>query len=279
MTAEASLSVQFCGRAALIRCADPDLRRSLAGYFRHCLGRQTSVVASYDITPADKGDWQLWRDGNLLHPQATRLYLFIYLSQDIMAKLAAGCQQALIFHAAGLCQGQSGLIICGRSGSGKSTLAAWLTAAGFDFLSDEIVAIRFDPLEMTGLAWPIVLKRGSTFVWQHWLGAGAAEQMLQFFDGAAWFDPEQLRARCVGGAAQPSLLLFPRYTPDAPLAAQPLSAAEAAFRLMHQLVNFKQLPQQGFQQVAGLARQVKAYSLIYSDVTAAAAWLRGLIVP
>lgn len=277
MTPDESLQVQFCGHTALIQCDDPNLRQSLTRYFRYCLGDSGPVVVTYQITMASNGERQLWRDGQLLHPKPTLLYIVIYLSQDLMAKLITSCQPQLVFHAAGLSRGQRGIILCGRSGSGKSTLSAWLTATGFDFLSDEIVAIGFNPLEMSGLAYPIVLKRGSAFVWQHWLGEEADKDMVQFFDGTAWLDPEQLRAHCLGTVAQPKLLLFPRYAAEATFEVRPLSPAEAAFRLMHHLVNFEKLPDQGFSQVTRLARQVKAYSLTYADVTTAATWLQAQV--
>ncbi len=270
---DAPLQVQFGGHTALIQCDDPDLHQSLARYFRYCLGGNGPVVVTYHITMAMDGERQLWRDGQLLHPKPTLLYIFVYLSQDLMAKLITSCQLQLVFHAAGLSRGQRGIVLCGRSGSGKSTLAAWLTATGFDFLSDEIVAIGSNPLEMSGLAYPIVLKRGSAFVWQQWLGEEADQNMVQFFDGTAWLDPEQLRPSCLGVTAQPKLLLFPRYVAEATFEVRPLSPAEAAFRLMHHLVNFERLPDQGFGQVTRVARQVKAYSLTYADVTTAAAWL------
>lgn len=277
MTLDASLQVQFGGHTALIQCDDPDLRQTLAGYFRYCLGGNGPVVVTYHITMASNGERQLWRDGQLLHPKPTSLYIFVYLSQDLMAKLISSCQSQLVFHAAGLARGQRGIVLCGRSGSGKSTLSAWLTATGFDFLSDEIVAIGFNLLEMSGLAYPIVLKRGSEFVWQQWLGEEADQDMVQFFDGTAWLDPEQLRASCLGTTAQPKLLLFPRYAAEATFEVHPLSPAEAAFRLMHHVVNFERLPDQGFGQVTRLARQVKAYSLTYADVTAAADWLQARV--
>lgn len=271
------LRVQFGDSAALIWCDDLTLRRSLSQYFCHCFGNTAPVVATYQITATKNGELQLRRDEKLLQPIPSLSYVFTYLTRDIVAKLVTRDQQRLVFHAAGLAHGQKGLILCGPPGSGKSTLAAWLTATGFDFLSDEVVAVTLDSREMSGLTCPIVLTRDSAFVWQHWLGENAAQNLTYFLNGTAWLDPELLRPHCVRATAHPQILVFPRYAAGEPFVARPLSAAEAVFRLMHQLVNFKNLPDQGFTAVTRFARQAVAYSLSYADVTTVAAWVEQIV--
>ncbi len=267
MNSDNPLCVQFGDNAALIWCDDSPLRQSLSQYFRHCLrpvdclhpgdclrpvdslhlGNTVSVIATYQITTTNRGELQLWRDDKLLHPAGSEpFYVFTYLTRDVVAKLVTCCQQHLVFHAAGLARGRQGLILCGQSGSGKSTLAAWLTVSGFDFLTDELVAVTFDRYEMSGLAGPIVIKPDSAFIWQHWLDQAVDQSSIHFFGGTAWLDPELLRPHCVRATAYPHLLIFPRYAAGEPLVAQQLSTAEAVFRLMPQLVNFENLPDRGF---------------------------------
>lgn len=268
------LQVEFCNGSALIACSDLFMYEQLSRYFRHCLGDKAPIIVSYKIVSNDDNALQLWRDDKLLHPKASPLYIFLFLSRDIITKLIDYCQHHLVFHAAGLVQHNTGLIVCGRSGRGKSTLSAWLTAIGFDFLSDEVVAIDLKSLEMTGLTCPIILKDTSNFVWQHWLGDDAEARMIQFFNGAAWFDPEEFRENAVCLNTQPQLAIFPHYQAGASLKVTPLSAAESSVELMHQLVNFKKLPNQGFRDVVRLAKHLSAYRLIYSDIEAATTWLK-----
>jgi hypothetical protein len=47
-------------------------------------------------------------------------------------------------HAACVARGGKGVLIAGPSGAGKSTLAVALVRAGFDFLSDDIVFLRYE---------------------------------------------------------------------------------------------------------------------------------------
>jgi hypothetical protein len=132
------LCVQFGGSAALILCDDGALRQWLRQHFRHCLGDAALAVVTYQVTIEDEAV-QLWRDGDPLY-HGPRSSLVEHLMYELTAALTAHCGQHLVFHAAGLARGGSGLIPCGETGSGKSTLAAWLAANGLDFLTDELVA-------------------------------------------------------------------------------------------------------------------------------------------
>lgn len=277
--ANSPLAVQFCGSVAHIWCAEPGLRRLLAHYFRHCLlpagprSRRADAAVTYRVLAEGAYNFQLECDGRLVHVGPAPLYILTYLTRDVPARLVSYCQERLFFHAAGLARGEQGLLLCGEPESGKSTLAAWLTAQGFDFLSDDLMAITPGSQAMSGLPCPIRLKAGSSFVWQRWLGERTELSQPLFFKDTAWIDPELLRPGCLAATASPQLLLFPRYTAGAPLVAQPLSTSEAAYRLMPRLVNYENLASRGFAEVAWLALKTRAYSLSYADVEQAAAWI------
>ncbi|HYN89071.1 MAG TPA: hypothetical protein VER55_11095 [Ardenticatenaceae bacterium] len=197
--------------------------------------------------------------------------------QDVAGTLTAHARQHLVFHAAGLASQANSLILCAESGSGKSTLAAWLTASGFDYLSDELVAVTLDGTEMRGLARPIILREASAFVWHAWLDDSARAGLSRFPSGDYWLDPEVLRPCCVQMLAQPRLLLFPRYTPGRALTIEPLSPAKAVFHLMRRLINARNLPDWGFAGAAKLAGRCTAYSLNYGDVAHASAWIEEIV--
>ena len=265
--------IQFGDNTALVYCDAQVLYRSLHRHFRHCLGDTGSVVVTYQVATEEDLAVQLRRDDELLYRGRQSLHLIEHLMHELTLALTTSCQQHLVFHAAGLACGESGLILCGGSGSGKSTLAAWLTASGLDFLTDEVVAVRFDLGEMIGLVRPIDLKAGSAFVWQRWLDATARQNLTRFPNGAVLLDPELLRPHCVRAFASPRIILFPRYAASEPFVAQRLSPAETLFRLMQCLVNAKNLQGHGFVAATRLARQTTAYSLTYADVISVAAWI------
>lgn len=273
MTGDPLLRVQFGGNAALILCDDGALRQSLHYHFRHCLGDTAPAVVTYRVTTEEDQAVQLLRDGESLYHGSRFPYLIERLMYELTVALTADCRQHLVFHAAGLARGESGLILCGGSGSGKSTLAAWLTATGLDFLSDELVAVTLDLSEMSGLARPIGLKAGSAFVWQRWLDETDRQSLTHSSSGTVLLDPEQLRLHCVCASAHPQALLFPRYVTGEPFVAQRLSTAEALFHLMQRLINAKNLPGHGLEAATRLAQQTTAYSLTYADVISVADWI------
>ncbi len=225
----------------------------------------------------EPNQWQLWSDGQLLHAATEMFYIYIYLTREVVAKLVSCCQQAVIFHAAGLAYNGQGIIFCGASESGKSTLAAWLTASGFDFLSDEMLAVSVSSGQMSGLTCPLVLKKESAFVWQHWHPHLTDQDFINIFDGAVWLDPELLHPNCVQSVAFPRLLIFPRYAPHEPFAVQPLSAAQTVFRLMARLISFSHPIDGGLPVAKRLARQTMAYSLTYSEINQATSWINKII--
>lgn len=270
--------VQFGQSTVAITCHEAEISESLGRYFRHCLSSKAQAkhpIATYDITPTDGPKFQLWRNGELVQPAGVEPdHIFGYLTYDVMARLVGHARDMLVFHAAGVALNDVGVILAARSGSGKSTLAAWLVASGFDFLTDELTAVSLTSGQMYGMAYPIVLKAGSEFVWQHWLGTDAPRMSPYCSAKAFWADADDLRPGSVRETALPRLWVFPKYEAGAPFTAEPISPAAATMQLMYQMVNFKQFADHGFAAVTRLARQIPAYALTYSDLAAPTDWLR-----
>lgn len=268
------LHIQFCERIVRIQGADPTLHRLLSRYFRHCLATNetTAPAAVYHIVEQDN-QWQVWFKDKLIHAAPEPFYIFMFLTRSVTAKLVTGCENHLVFHAAGLAAQDHGLILCGQSNSGKSTLTAWLTASGFGYLADDLIAVDCAPFALKGLTCPLVLKDGSKFVWQRWLPTEVVDQEVDFFGGTAWIDPDLLAPGCVRRTVEPRLLIFPEYQAGQPLTVHRLTAAEAAFRLLPRLINFANFPDRGFAQVTQLVRHITVYHLVHADVAAAAAWV------
>ncbi len=276
VTSRPALYVAFGGNSVRISCNDAGVHQVLDSCFRHCCVDAADAVAEYRVSVCDDGLYQLTGEEQLLYRGPWPFSLVQALMLSLTEALIAHCQEGLVLHAAGLARGQDGLILCGESGSGKSTLAARLTAGGFEFLTDELVAVTPDCSTMSGLARPLNLKAGAAFIWRCHVPESEHGSLPRLDDGTVLLDPDLLRAGCVRLAADPRFLLFPRYTPDAPLAAQRLSPAEALFWAAQRLVNAPNLRDHGFAAAARLARQTAAYRLTYSDVNAAAAWVEQL---
>ncbi len=248
-----------------------ELLAPLETHFIHCLGKINPITAHYTIIPFGESRFNVSLDGGDLFSNLTREQVLFHLMQDAIPRLNGAARLGPIIHAAAVTGGEHGLILCGESGSGKSTLTAWLAAQGFAYLTDEVICI--DGEQISGLPRSIVLKRGSAFVWQKWLGNPPSEGLLQFADGTTWIDPT-LFGVDVCPRTTPRVLLFPRYLPNAELRVEPLKPADALFRLLQGLVNARNFPDGGLAAASRLAKQVRAWQLTYSDLESATAWIR-----
>jgi hypothetical protein len=273
------LSLEFGNSVICIRYNDAQLQQALHCCFRPGLipsnGEEdtTAPVSTYFLNTLRDGRLELQRENELLYRGASSSFALERLMQDVTMTLAVQCREHLVFHAAGLAYGEQGLIFCGESGSGKSTLAAQLITAGFDYLTDELVAIKLDASEMIGFTRPLVLRAGSAFVWRERLAEVNQRHLLRFSEERRLVDPELLRPRSIRISVAPRILLFSRYLAGQPFAVQSLSRAEAVFELMRCLLNAKNLPQGGLSSATHLIQQLASYRLTYSDINQMVTWL------
>lgn len=266
--------VPFGGHVALVTCDQPPLRDLLTVYLRHCQAEPAPAIVTYPITRQADDCFQLRRDQVILYEGPQFSYIVERLLHDLALTLTTYCRDYLVFHAAVLASATHGLLLCGESGSGKSTLAAWLTASGFDYVTDELAAVSLLHGDVSGLTRPIVLKKGSAFVWQRWLDKPARDYLTSFANRVFLLDPEWLRPQSVQHVTQPRLILFPRYAADQPFEARPLSSADTLFHLLHRLINVTNLPDNGYAGLRRLTQQTTAYALTYPDVSTVTAWLQ-----
>lgn len=269
------LSIRFGGNAVSFTTDSEAVLDALAVHLRHCLAEAAPALADFHITAVTETVFRVAVDGGVLYPRLEFGQVLQVLMKEALTRLNGGCASGPVFHAAALADARGGVILCGQSGSGKSTLAAWMLASrGFTYLTDEVIACSEDGGQISGFARSLVLKKGSAFLWQRFLGEDGREGLLRFPDGSAWIEPLLLNKDGLSIQSIPRLLLFPRYLPDAPLRVTQLTPAESLFRLLQALVNARNLPKDGMASAARLARRVTAYSLEYSDLETATAWIR-----
>lgn len=269
------LSIQFGGNAVRFTTDSQAVLNALAVHLRHCLTGASCALADFEITAITETVFQVSVDGGVLYSRLEFGQVLQVLMQEALVRLNGACASGPVFHAAALSDAQGGVILCGQSGSGKSTLAVRMLASrGFRYLTDEVIACSDDGGQISGFARSLVLKKGSAFLWQRFLGEDGREGLLRFPDGSAWIEPLSLNKDGLSIQSIPRLLLFPRYLPDAPLRVTQLTPAESLFRLLQVLVNARNLPEAGMGSAARLARRVTAYSLEYSDLETATAWIR-----
>jgi hypothetical protein len=274
MTANGPL-VQFAGSTIRFDTAHPGLLTAINTHFQYCLTDRGEVIAAYQIASASDAGLSIAREGEVSPRTFDFEAALRHLMQDGLTQLNGASKTHLIFHAAALADADRGVILCGKSGCGKSTLAAGMVAGGFQYLTDEVIALPNEGIgNISGFCRSLVLKQGSDFIWQRLGLDPAAAGFLLFKDGGAWIAPALLNPSAPRSQVSPRLLLFVRYAPGAPLNAEPLTSARALFRLLQSLVNSRNFPDGGMAAAARLARQVPAFALTYSSIDSAGEWIQ-----
>lgn len=174
----------------------------------------------------------------------------------------------LLFHAGVLERDGLALVLPAMPGSGKSTLSAALSRRGWRLLSDEFGA--FDPVEGHFMAMlkPVALKNESINV-------------IRSFAPEAHIGPEFPRTRKGTVAhlaadadavqrrhepALPGAIVLPRWQNGSPTVWSQLKPHSAFSALAFNAFNYQVLGEQGFESVVGIARQCRAWELVYSDL-------------
>lgn len=220
------------------------------GLITRCAGTETSVAAELLMTC-------------VLH--------------DLVDHNAAG----LILHAAAVSWQGVGVLFPGVSGVGKSTLTAWLTSAGFDYLSDEMVLVPKGTRTIEGFNRAVHLKRPLAPAIQPrvepFLCSSSRDQ--DYFDGerGTLIPSHALRAGMGFSTPELRLVLFPEYRAGAAFTCDRLTAAQAAAQLMGCLVNARNLDGHGLPDAARLTSEVAAYRVRYSEPDALRRAILGMV--
>ena len=184
----------------------------------------------------------------------------------------------LILHSAVVELNGCGILLAATSGSGKSTLAAELSLQGWRLLSDELALID-ENLRLVPCARPVSLKNQSIAL----IKARHPEAVL----GPPARDthkgtiahlpaPQSSVARNLE-TATPRLIIFPKWSADAPLRLTTVGSGQAALRLIDQSFNYPILGRQGFERLANLVESAEAWELEYSSLDEARNALEQLV--
>ncbi len=220
----------------------------------------------YSLTASRDGTIDVVRDGEPVAYAQRPGDAVAWLVWDVNRSAAEAGRHHLLFHAAGLQDGDAGVLVPGASGSGKSTLAAGLVRTGFTYLSDELVALDIDGGHLLPYAKPITVKPGSS---------GALSDMRPPVVGGAddlWAGEEWLLAvgdgvcRPVGGPCLPEFVVVPRYEPGHATQLTPLSETEAFVALAVNAVNFVEHGSDGARALGELVTRCECVALTMSDL-------------
>lgn len=212
----------------------------------------------------EPNDTRLEQDGSRLYSGDCRTTLARTLVEKTLFTLIDKDDSGLAFHAAAVCAAGTGVIIPGKSGAGKSTLAVWLATRGFNYLTDELVHVPLDTNRIEAFTRPINLKKNGCEMLENEFDIRDTDDKILKNKRLSivphrLINPTYKRLKPAIG-----LILFPHLVTEGEHRLEPLSKAQAALRLVECLVNGRNIPNHGIDQVSRIVRDAPAYVLSYT---------------
>jgi HprK-related kinase A len=182
--------------------------------------------------------------------------------------IGSSVHQYLILHSAVVEKQGKGVMLSAVSGSGKSTLTAELAMRGWRLFSDELALIDGPALRLVPFPRPVSLKNQSIDLMRRRhpeAQFGPLAHATQKGTISHLRAPDESVDRATE-TAPPVLIIFPKWTADAPLRVSPVGAGQAAMRLIDQSFNYPVLGPLGFSRLADLVQSAPAWELEYSSL-------------
>ncbi len=225
-----------------------------------CLPYTTFRIAA----DAGSGKFAVYRDGELIREDDSEAELAEYLLGEVTFRLLDKSCNGVTLHAGALARRDTGVLIPGAIGAGKTTLTAWLVHQGLDYLTDEMVWIPTGTNVLYAFTRPLNVKKTARPIMQTFFDFETNATQVLHSEAMDLVLPTALRPANILSTPSLGLILFPNYEPDTVSAVERLSPAQTGMALAAALLNVGNLSDQGFSQVAHLARIAPAYRVRYS---------------
>lgn len=248
----------------------------LAPFRARLRGRTTTTPsARYEVRWSDTaGRVSLLADGERLGSSRSVVDLLGAFAWHVnRSVIDASVDRYLLMHAACAVTGGITVVLAGDMESGKTTTIAGLLRDGFDYVTDEAVAV--DPVSCTVSPFPktLSLDRGSWALFPECRPADVG------FPRRQWFvSPHQLGSRSIGHrVAPPRVILFPQYVAGAQTAILPVSGAEAGHELARTTFHVGRHARRNLETVARLVARATVARLRIGDLDDAVSAVADLV--
>lgn len=232
----------------------------------------------YEVWPDPPGGppwtYTLLRDGEPVCGHRAAAATAGFLAWDVnRCAVAAAAVGHTVLHAAAAAAGGEAVILAAPMERGKTTTVAGLLAAGWDYVTDEAVALRRADLLVPPFPKALALDRGS---WPLFPQARPGSPGVADTDTEWHLDAGSFGSRVATAAVPPALVVFPAYRPGARTAATPVHPAETVTRLAAVTFDFLAAAEENLDVLVRLARRCPAYALTIGDLDEAVSAIAGL---
>jgi hypothetical protein len=272
-----SATVEVHGIPMLVECPQEALRMLCSDCFKSCpLSNQPArfhlrivrAGTSWAISANDREIFAPVRDEQiglgLLH--AVRSLLYDEAPYDVA------------FHAAMIADSRHGIMLCAPREFGKSTLSAYLSAHGFDLVSDEPAMLCLDTSSISPVEMPISLKEGTwRFLEDEWPQLADAPIHVRS-DGRRIRLLHLPHDRAAHAPRQLTHIVFPKYSPASPASLEALSPIRR-FTLLNEggMLLGKQLTKDKFEHFLRLICATPAFVAHYRSLQEAAGMIESIV--
>jgi hypothetical protein len=174
-------------------------------------------------------------------------------------------QDRLLIHASAVSLNQVALLFPAAMESGKSTLAAGLVRRGFDYITDEVVAMDLESGSIEPFPRALSIDRGSWEVLSD-LRPDVSSQAARYRGNQWQVRPSSIRDDCIAGSSTPRFVVTPAYVENARTELQPLARADGLRILAEHSFNFFSHGAGGLRVLAQVVRRSDCYHLQMSDL-------------
>jgi len=280
--AETTWQGQTFSRRALdygfsVRCTDGTLARYLELLLEPLApsGETTTTYSILDLGSRFRRRYMVAADEELVSRSGRPESCVNALLWHVNTRAVETCAERVVIHAAAAARHSVGIVLPAATGSGKTTLVTGLVRAGFDYLTDEAVALAADGT-IVPYPKPVALERGS---WT--LFAELRPQVgptLEPYLASRWYvDVRSIRLDSVGVSVTPGLIIAPRYVAGGPTQLEPMTRSEALIELMRNTIDLSRHGRDGFEALAAAVRESACYRLTVGDLDDACSTIAGLV--
>ncbi len=225
-------------------------------------------TSGFDVRANEQEELELLKDGVRLLSSFDSGDIAGALFQAILEAIHPGIEWLGLMHGAAVARDGEAILLPGSSGAGKSTLAAFLAAHGYDYISDDLIALRNDgkvmpwptPFSIKRGSWPVIAPLYSQF--DDLDEVELLNRRIKFLPvgNDPWTKPPQpVRA-----------IIFPQYSKDFVAAVEPISPLHALARLVEERLWLGYpITEQRLRSFLGWFEKIPAYLLPFSDLSAA----------
>lgn len=193
--------------------------------------------------------------------------------------LAERFLHSLLLHAAVVERAGRAVVMPAIPGSGKSTLTAALMCRGYRLLSDEFGALSLTDGLLTPILKPVALKNESIGVIRRLYPEAILGPVFPRTrkGDVAHLAPDDASVLNRAVPARPALILFPKFTPGAPVTVDDVDSATAFGKLAVNSFNYEFLGSRSFDAVARLVRTCQCKRIVFGNLTEATAVIDSIV--